>query len=67
MLTLQAMFEQAESGDAMTQAHLADLAARVERWLDVNLAESTGGPARGLVDDEPVWNELGCWERGELF
>ena len=56
------MFESSSSSDAMTQAHILDLAARVERWLEADPAEAAAGSRTGFsFDEEP--RVRGCWER----
>jgi hypothetical protein len=59
---LAEMVEDSKSSDPMTQAHLVDLSARIERWLEADPAETVARPGRGLeFDEEP--REKGCWER----
>jgi hypothetical protein len=62
LMAMSAMLESTSSADAMTQAHLIDLASRTERWLEADPAEASGGSGRGFqVEDE--WRIRGCWER----
>ena len=59
---MAAMFENSKSSDAMTQAHILDLSARVERWLEADPAEAGSGSGTGIqFEDEP--RVRGCWER----
>ena len=60
------MFEDASGADAMTAAHLVDLASRVERWLEADPADPGSGSGRGL-QAEGTWRERGCWEQDQLF
>ena len=56
------LFEGATSSDTMTEAHILDLSARVERWLEADPAEAGSGSRTGFqVEEEP--RERGCWER----
>ncbi|NIM60925.1 MAG: hypothetical protein GTN89_09555 [Acidobacteria bacterium] len=64
LLGMAAMLEDSTNSDAMTQAHIADLAARVERWLEADPAEAAGSRPEsrtGFELDEQ--RERGCWER----
>ncbi len=57
------LFSKSTSSDAMTQAHIVDLAARVERWLEADPAEAPASGSRtGLQYEEGVYREKGCWE-----
>lgn len=62
LMEMGAMFEDSKSSDTMTQAHILDLAARVERWLEADPAEAGSGSESGIgFEDEP--RVRGCWER----
>ncbi len=62
LTAMAAMFEDSTSSDTMTQAHILDLSARVERWLEADPAEAGSGSRTGLqFEEEP--RERGCWER----
>jgi hypothetical protein len=66
LITIAKMAATAASTDTMTQAHLMDLSARAENWLD-NDGDDGGSPAgRGFgLDplDEEESRIKGCWER----
>ena len=62
LMGMATMFEDAKSSDTMTQAHILDLSARVERWLEADPAEAASGPRTGIqFEEEP--RVRGCWER----
>jgi len=62
LMELAKMFDGTTSSDTMTQAHLVDLSARIERWLEADPADAVSGSGRGFeFDEEP--RERGCWER----
>jgi hypothetical protein len=63
LTAMTAMLEKASSADALTQAHLADLASRAERWLEADPAEASGSSGARGFDVEEEWRIRGCWER----
>jgi hypothetical protein len=59
---MAAMLDNSNSSDAMAQAHILDLSARVERWLEADPAEAGSGSRTGIeFEEEP--RVRGCWER----
>jgi len=52
----------AGGADSMTAAHLADLSARAERWLEGKEPEAGSSAGRGFDDEDP-FRIKGCWER----
>ena len=62
LTAMAAMFEDSTSSDTMTQAHILDLSARVERWLEADPAEAGSG-SRTVLQFEEEPRERGCWER----